>query len=191
MLTRYHITLGAQTTVGGVVQTASTTSTIDGLAVAVEGDLIDCPSCGIQGAIQTVQPRLIDTFDGKQVALSDDLCICRCNPPPKLVANQHLECQTFTLADVEAAAQAAERAGGQRMAASQVPRETHDERPRLVASSIDGIPYFIETADGRIFSGRTGADGLLPRVATQEAAEYVVYWGDEALARANAGREHA
>jgi uncharacterized Zn-binding protein involved in type VI secretion len=191
MLTRYHITLGAQTTVGGVVQTASTTSTIDGLAVAVEGDLIDCPSCGIQGVIQAVQPRLSDTFDGKQVALSDDLCLCGCNPPPKLVANQHLECQTFTLADIEAAAQAAERAGGQRMTASQVARQMHDERPRLVAPSIDGVPYFIETADGRIFSGRTSADGLLPRVATQEAAEYMVYWGDEALARANAGRKHA
>lgn len=191
MLTRYHITLGAQTTAGGVVQTASTNSMIDGLAMAVEGDLVDCPSCGVQGVIQAAQPRLSDTFDGKQVALSDDLCICRCKPPPKLVANQHLECQMFTLADIEAAAQAAERAGDQRMTAAQVARETHDERPRLVAASIDGVPYFIETADGRIFSGRTGSDGLLPRVVTQDAAEYVVYWGDEALAKANEGREHA
>ena len=26
--------------------------------------------------------------DGRRVALSDDLCICKCDPPPKLVASQ-------------------------------------------------------------------------------------------------------
>jgi DTW domain-containing protein YfiP len=37
---------------------------------------------------RTGRPRLSEADNGKQVALSDDLCICRCAPPPRLVASQ-------------------------------------------------------------------------------------------------------
>ena len=59
----------------------------------------------------------------------------------------------------------------------------YDERPQLVAPPIDGVPYYIETLDGRMFSGRTGADGLLPRIDTLGEDEYTLYWGDEALTK--------
>ncbi|WP_426117413.1 PAAR domain-containing protein [Massilia sp. PWRC2] len=58
-----------------------------------------------------------------------------------------------------------------------------DEQPKFVAPPIDGVPYFVETMDGRTFSGRTEADGLLPRIGTYGEDEYTVYWGDEALAK--------
>lgn len=45
------------------------------------------------------------------------------------------------------------------------------------------VPYFIETKDGRKFSGRATADGTLPRIETYDAEEYAVYWGDDALAK--------
>ena len=45
------------------------------------------------------------------------------------------------------------------------------------------MPYFVETKDGRTFSGRVGEDGMLPRVETYGEDEYTVLWGDEALAR--------
>jgi hypothetical protein len=28
--------------------------------------------------------------DGRHAALSDDLCICGCHPPPKLIASQNM-----------------------------------------------------------------------------------------------------
>jgi len=59
----------------------------------------------------------------------------------------------------------------------------YDEQPHLVAPPIAGVPYYIETMDGRTFSGRTGADGLLPRIDTYGEDEYTVHWGDEALAK--------
>jgi uncharacterized Zn-binding protein involved in type VI secretion len=59
----------------------------------------------------------------------------------------------------------------------------YDERPQLVAPPIEGVPYHVETPDGRTFSGRTGADGLLPRIDTEGEDEYAVYWGDEALTK--------
>ena len=61
--------------------------------------------------------------------------------------------------------------------------DPYDERPKLVAPPIEGVPYYVETMDGRTFSGRTGADGLLPRIDTYGEDEYAVYWGDEALAK--------
>jgi hypothetical protein len=59
-----------------------------------------------------------------------------------------------------------------------------------MAPPIEGVPYFIETMDGRTFSGRVGADGLLPRIDTYGEDEYKVLWGDEALAKMNEGRQH-
>jgi uncharacterized Zn-binding protein involved in type VI secretion len=63
--------------------------------------------------------------------------------------------------------------------------DPYDEQPQLVAPPIEGVPYYVETMDGRTFSGRTGADGLLPRIDTYGEDEYAVYWGDEAIAKMN------
>lgn len=85
---RYYIRSGAATTAGGTVRASSQSSLLDGVALACEGDPIDCPACGGEGMIRCVPPRLPDTGDGKEYALGDDLCICQCSPPPKLVADQ-------------------------------------------------------------------------------------------------------
>jgi hypothetical protein len=77
-----------------------------------------------------------------------------------------------TAAGGSAAVQEARRAGDQ-----------FDEQTKLAADPIAGVPYFIETTDGRKFSGRTGADGLLPRIHSSGEDEYTVLWGDDALAR--------
>lgn len=58
-----------------------------------------------------------------------------------------------------------------------------DEQAKLEAAPIEGVPYFIETRDGRTFSGRTGPDGLLPRVDTFGEDDYTILWGDDALAK--------
>jgi uncharacterized Zn-binding protein involved in type VI secretion len=61
----------------------------------------------------------------------------------------------------------------------------YDEQIYLRALPIEGLPYYLETMDGRRLSGRVGADGLLPRIDTYGEDEYTVLWGDEALARMN------
>ena len=76
-------------------------------------------------------------------------------------------------------------ADGQWMAVTEsMPEDTpYDERPHLIAPPIEGVPYYIETMDGRTFSGRAEPVGLLPRIDTYGEDEFVAYWGDEALAR--------
>ncbi|MET0208956.1 MAG: PAAR domain-containing protein [Burkholderiaceae bacterium] len=90
MATRYYITLGASTTAGGPVTSASSLLALDGVKVALEGDQVSCPVCGTTGIIGLDGPRLPARRDGRQYALDGDLCLCRCDPPPRLVAVQHL-----------------------------------------------------------------------------------------------------
>jgi hypothetical protein len=59
----------------------------------------------------------------------------------------------------------------------------YDEQPKLQEPRAEGMPYFVQTMDGRTFSGRVGSNGLLPRIDTYGEDEYTVLWGDEALAR--------
>jgi uncharacterized Zn-binding protein involved in type VI secretion len=85
---RFNITLGARTTAGGVVTTACTLDTLDGVPLALEGDTVDCPACQCKGRIKCDGRRVSSIINGKEYALSDDLCICNCDPPPRLIAIQ-------------------------------------------------------------------------------------------------------
>jgi uncharacterized Zn-binding protein involved in type VI secretion len=92
---RYHITLGASTTAGGKVTSASSYVSVNGVRIALEGDMISCPACKTIGKIACIASRIQETCNGKQVALEDDLCICGCAPPPKLKSSQSLKCQVI------------------------------------------------------------------------------------------------
>jgi uncharacterized Zn-binding protein involved in type VI secretion len=176
---RYHITEGATTTAGGVVRASSKGMRLNGVPVALEGDAVDCPACAEQGVIKCVTPRLEHRFGVKECALSDDLCICGCNPSPKLIANQTLMSQTLLVVD-EDAARAPVRTGA--VPAPAPGEQRYDEQTQLQAPQVAGMPYFVQTRDGRTFSGRVGEDGLLPRIETCGVDDYTVLWGDEALA---------
>lgn len=92
---RYYIGAGATTTAGGTVKSSSEFSVVEGAPLAREGDAVECPACGAQGRIECVLPRLADAFEGRRYALSDDLCMCECSPPPKLLADQDIEYQVL------------------------------------------------------------------------------------------------
>jgi hypothetical protein len=38
----------------------------------------------------TAPAQVMTAPDGRHAALSDDLCICGCHPPPKLIASQNM-----------------------------------------------------------------------------------------------------
>ncbi|MEX3965350.1 PAAR domain-containing protein [Paraburkholderia sp. EG286B] len=86
---RFLILNGDKTTANGTVVAMSTTIQLEGHDVAHEGDDVQCPACNTTGKIKCDGPRQVMTApDGRHAALSDDLCICKCDPPPKLVASQ-------------------------------------------------------------------------------------------------------
>lgn len=86
---RYDIRHGDTTTSNGRVEATSASDTIDGLAVAYESDPVWCAACKTTGRIVCVGARVPTTgADGRQQALSDDLCRCHCTPGPRLIASQ-------------------------------------------------------------------------------------------------------
>lgn len=90
---RYDIVKGDLTTVGGVVQDGDGADLINGREQAYEHDPVFCPVCKTVGKIACDGPRISTTGpDGRQAALSDDLCICLCSLPPRLVASQTTSC---------------------------------------------------------------------------------------------------
>jgi uncharacterized Zn-binding protein involved in type VI secretion len=178
MTQRAWIRKGDRTTANGVVTSGLETFTLLDQPIAFEGDSISCPACNSTGVIHCVGTRVPTTGPhGREMALEGDICICRCSPPPRLVGSQT---HSYTEGNGELA-----------VAPQSVPPQDHqsrlnhffDEQPELVAPPIEGVPYYVETMDGRTFSGHTGADGLLPRVVTQGEDEYTICWGDEALAK--------
>ncbi len=92
---RHLITVGAQTTVGGDVRTGTGFFKIEGQPVACAGDEVYCPECDSTGVIALDGPHLNNSFYGRQVALDGDLCRCKCDPPPRLEANQTIFSEEF------------------------------------------------------------------------------------------------
>jgi uncharacterized Zn-binding protein involved in type VI secretion len=96
---RYFITRGAKTTAGGTVVGGLTGFRITQVDIALEGHEVLCPMCKTTGVIVCVGPRLKQWARGRRVALSDDLCRCKCDPPPRLLADQFERFQTLTAED--------------------------------------------------------------------------------------------
>lgn len=92
---RYTITLGATTSAGGRVVSASGSGCINGVPIALEGDLVACPACKATGRILCAGPRIPEMSEGKNVALENDLCTCRCSPPPRLLPAQIMRSQVL------------------------------------------------------------------------------------------------
>lgn len=89
-LTRYYILENDTTTAGGIVQTTTNpvVFNVSGKKQSCIGDDVWCPACQSMGKIVPTGPRLSFSLGGAMPALNDDLCLCKCNPPPKLINSQ-------------------------------------------------------------------------------------------------------
>ena len=89
-MTRRFVRKGDKTDRNGVVKDGIGNSSLQGEPLAYLGGLVECPACGTEGVIiSDGSPRTM-TVMGKQVALENDLCQCKCDPLPKLIASQTL-----------------------------------------------------------------------------------------------------
>ncbi|QXH61767.1 PAAR domain-containing protein [Pseudomonas azerbaijanorientalis] len=122
---RYYITVGAKTTVGGTVVSGLPHGRINGQSMAREGDEVKCPECDSTGTIICVAPRLSEEWDGRKPALDGDLCKCKCDPPPKLIANQTFRSQRIETGNVAPPV----RAAAQPATPADVRQPTAEPRP--------------------------------------------------------------
>ncbi|WP_348694786.1 PAAR domain-containing protein [Duganella fentianensis] len=168
---RYTITLGATTTAGGKVVFASSNGSINRAPIALEGDLIICPACKSQGKIKCVGPRIPELWNGKTVALENDLCLCGCPSPPRLVSNQTLRYQNLSdFSEDEAAVFPA-------TLAKPGPYSTFDDKFVLFDEETDQpIPnteYAIRRENGNLEYGVTDQRGQTHLLAATVATESV------------------
>lgn len=88
IVSRRFIRKGDKTDRNGVLQDGIENSSFQGQLLAYLGGRVQCPACGTEGVIiSDGSPRTM-TARGKQVALENDLCQCKCEPLPKLIASQ-------------------------------------------------------------------------------------------------------
>ena len=177
MIQRFLILLGAQTTAGGTVASASSFISYNGVKYALEGDLIDCPSCASQGVIKCVPPRLSTSYSGRQVALEHDLCICKCSPPPQLIANQTHNSQWIDAGgDAMSDPAAAKQAVNARLPASAA---DEDSMPlRLLDSTtrepFRNRPYKLDLR-GKAIEGVTDGEGFTEPLSAAERASLTAW----------------
>lgn len=87
---RYDILKGDRTTANGTVDGGDTHDKVGDREQAYENDPVWCPSCNTTGRIVCTGPRLsMKGPDGREAALSDDMCACQCNPSPRLLPSQY------------------------------------------------------------------------------------------------------
>ncbi|WP_322092448.1 PAAR domain-containing protein [Paraburkholderia bannensis] len=117
---RKMIVEGDKTTKDGVVVTGDATMTSGGRPLAYVGAEVSCPACNSTGKIANVMPYMPMTFcSGKQVALENDVCLCKCDPPPKLIASQS---DMVMLLESDALAKMGYSASGQKLPSDQQPK---------------------------------------------------------------------
>jgi hypothetical protein len=172
------IVQGNPTTTRGLVIGGSAFGMTDnGRTFALYGDEATCGNC--KGAFKIVGTATGRSYDGRAGVIEGDLVLCPCGRN-RVLAGPNPGCFYEDDGGAPGVSSAAQSA-----IATDATVASYDEKVHAAASGVtlDGYPYFIETADGRTFSGRVEANGGLPRIETDAADAYTVYWGDDALAQ--------
>jgi hypothetical protein len=110
-------------------------------------------------------PKLLD--HRKKVALENDLCMCACPSPPRLVPNQSLKCQNLGGGDGDDSATHALKAATPEKNDLLASFRVVDEETGLPMS---GIRYRIVLPDGSSRQGVTDADGRTMALTAHERA---------------------
>ncbi|WP_431823359.1 hypothetical protein [Burkholderia sp. F1] len=132
-----------------------------------------CTACKQEGFIAPKGPRWPGTGpNGKQWALSGDINVCGCNPPPVFYAERNMR-MIFT------AEQGAALMGQSVPRSVAAGRVEHDEQFVLCDAAtgrpLARVQYRIWTASGKVFSGVTDAMGHSQRVTTTDTEDLQLY----------------
>ncbi|MGS0897429.1 hypothetical protein ACVBGC_33680 [Burkholderia stagnalis] len=128
-----------------------------------------CRACGREGYIAPEGPRLPGTAtNGQPWALSGDINVCGCNPPPVFYAERGMR---MIVGDPQAAVPV--RKDRNHAHSTSATNDEHDEQ-YVLCDERSGRPlahvrYRIYTTSGRIVSGVTDSEGNTQRVTTRHA----------------------
>lgn len=181
-LVRRWLTDAGRSTAGGVPKASSEAMTHMGNKCILDGDSIYCPKCKTTGYVKHVKPDanawLISVGNGvsKMQCLSDDLCICKCTPPPRMIASdietEQTACHVHSSEIVGDAVHWYIATGNDPSAIG----ITHDQRFKLTDENtgepISGQSYVLE-CNGHTVEGETDADGMTQAIHAKSGASQV------------------
>ncbi|RZT42042.1 PAAR domain-containing protein [Cupriavidus agavae] len=99
---RCNLLMGDRSTAGGRVIEGLPECTIMGTEMTFVGAKVVCPACKSTGVIIGVGPRFDNSWMGKTEALDGDICACRCEPAPVMIASQNQMFHRFEAEDLAA-----------------------------------------------------------------------------------------
>ncbi|WP_179258426.1 PAAR domain-containing protein [Caballeronia sordidicola] len=166
---RYAIKLYDKSTSGAYVTQGEESVKHHGTPVAIVGGPIYCPTCKSDGYIVATGPRHHTSFKGKEMALENDLGMCKCRPPPRMIASQSTMSQSFT-SDFLAA---------EGYTPSGIPLlRHHDEaitlRDYRTRRPLVNVQYRLRDGLQILATGVTDANGRTERVVTDTASNLIV-----------------
>lgn len=167
--------VGDKTTADGVVTQGEAASTAGGKPLAYHEGKVSCRACKSEGYIRNVGPYRPMTLMGKQVALENDLCICKCNPPPKLVASQKNAFMDFDSAELATM--------GYTPQGRYIGDASYDQhfllKDERTGRPLRDTPYKIITDDGDEIEGRTDESGHTEKVYADSAVNATIHVFEE------------
>lgn len=169
---RAILKLGDKTTAGGVVLEGIDCCKHHGTPITFIGAKIRCPACNSAGVIGWNGPHQKATMMGKQQALEGDLCLCKCDPPPVLIASQNSAWHVFEAHELARTSYASGAAG------SGPYHGVYDEQYTLYGGDgrpLAGVPYRIVTTTARVVNGKTNGLGQTERIVTDGTEKLKLY----------------
>jgi uncharacterized Zn-binding protein involved in type VI secretion len=94
---RSYLKIGDKSSAGGTVIEGIPLMRHHGKELTFVGAIVVCPACKSDGRIVAKGPRWPDDLMGKHAALEDDICSCKCSPPPVMIASQSDMTMSFKL----------------------------------------------------------------------------------------------
>lgn len=162
---RSYLKVGDKSSAGGTVVEGIRGATHDGVELTFLGAKVQCPACKSTGVIVARGPRLPGSMMGKDRALENDSCACKCSPPPTMIASQSVMFESF---EGNALASMGFAANGERL---QHAANSYDQHFRIINSDgepVEGLPYLLKCADGTILKGTTSANGATDFVSAND-----------------------
>ncbi|RQR49579.1 PAAR domain-containing protein [Burkholderia sp. Bp9126] len=154
--------------------------TTNGHQIALIGAPAFCAACKATGVVAKSGGPYRMSMSG-EAALDQDIVICGCPNPPKIVAALGGDMWCDDMVEGHGKVVSSLTAAG---GVASVKKGAYDEQVKATEHQAEGLPYYIETADGRVHFGRLDANGTLPRVYTgDDPGAYTVHWGDDAIAK--------
>lgn len=158
---RYHLKQGDRSSTGGLVLEGDETCTHHGTALTYLGAKVECHSCGTVGVISGKGPRLPNSIMGTDAALEGDICLCKCEPSPIIIASQKDMFQEFAVTGPEQRLDVNKEPQLSNLPTFQTPR-MHSQCV-FVWDSVTGQPLenqrFIVDIEGEMRSARTDKEG--------------------------------